>query len=163
MTSTKMFSTHVDLAADTRTQMVDLLNQQLADIFDLFSQTKQPHWNVKGMQFYSLHTLFDELAESLLGYGDMIAERATALGGLALGTARLAAANSQLPELPLDTTGSRPVNEALVERYRQYAASVRQAIDIAEEAGDMETSDLFTEVSRDIDKHLWFLEAHIQD
>jgi starvation-inducible DNA-binding protein len=79
-----------------------------------------------------------------------------------VGTARLAAANSRLPELPLEVTEGRPMVEALVERYGQYAASARTAIDLAEEAGDMDTSDLFTEVSRAIDKHLWFLEAHTQ-
>jgi starvation-inducible DNA-binding protein len=76
--------------------MIGLLNQHLAVIFDLFSQTKQAHWNMKGMQFISLHGLFDDLAESVLGYADMMAERATALGGLALVTARLVAANSWL-------------------------------------------------------------------
>jgi starvation-inducible DNA-binding protein len=158
----KMYPTHIDIPADLRAQLIDLLNQQLADIFDLYSQTKQAHWNVKGMQFFQLHELFDDLAESVLEYVDMIAERGVSLGGVALGTARLAAANSSLPELPLDLSESRAFVEALVERYGQYAGSVRRAIDQAEEAGDKDTADLFTEVSRAIDKQLWFLEAHIQ-
>lgn len=158
----KMFSTKNDLSLQTRESMVKLLNQQLADIFDLYSQTKQAHWNVKGMDFYQLHELFDELAETLLEFVDMIAERATALGGQALGTARLASANSTLPEFPLDLSGSRPFVEALTERYAHYAASVRKGIAIADEADDIDTSDLLTEVSRAIDKHLWFLEAHLQ-
>jgi starvation-inducible DNA-binding protein len=158
----KMYVTHIDLPAESRAELIDLLNQQLADIFDLYSQTKQAHWNVKGMQFFQLHELFDDLAESLLEYVDMIAERGVSLGGVALGTARLAAANSSLPELPLDLSESRVFVEAMVERYGQYATSVRRAIDLAEEAGDKDTADLFTEVSRAVDKHLWFLEAHIQ-
>jgi starvation-inducible DNA-binding protein len=166
MTATKAkktFSTRIDLPPDVRGPMIALLNQQLADTFDLYSQTKQAHWNVKGAQFYPLHELFDKLAEELEGYVDLIAERATALGGLALGTVRLSAANSQLAELPPDVTGSMPTVKALADRYATLAASTRKAIETANGQGDADTGDLFTEVSRGLDKALWFLEAHLQE
>ena len=159
----RTFPTRVDLAAEVRGPMVALLNQQLADTFDLYSQTKQAHWNVKGAQFYPLHELFDRLAEELEGYVDLIAERATALGGLAQGTVRLAAANSRLAEYPAEVTDSLPTVEALAERYAALAASTRSAIEAAEVQGDADTADLFTEVSRGLDKALWFLEAHLQE
>jgi starvation-inducible DNA-binding protein len=162
-TKTKsMFSTRNDLAREVRENMISLLNQQLADTFDLFSQTKQAHWNVKGAQFFPLHELFDKLAAELTGYVDMIAERSTALGGLALGTVRMSAANSQLPECELEITDSLPTVEALAERYAALARSTRQAIESAEDQGDADTADLLTEVSRGLDKALWFLEAHLQ-
>jgi starvation-inducible DNA-binding protein len=163
MTTAKMFSTHIDLEPETRQEMIALLNQQLADTADLHSQTKQAHWNVKGPQFISLHELFDELAAELLGYIDMIAERATALGGEALGTVRMAAAASRLPEYPLDVYDSLATVEVLVARYAHLAGTTRAAIDTADTASDLDTSDLFTEVSRGLDKALWFLEAHIQN
>ncbi len=160
--SKKTFRTRIDLAAEVRGPMIALLNQQLAGTFDLYSQTKQAHWNVKGAQFYAIHELFDRLAEELESYVDRIAERATALGGLALGTVRLAAANSQLAELPPEVTDSLPTVEALAERYAALAASTRKAIEAANGQGDADTGDLFTEVSRGLDKALWFLEAHLQ-
>jgi starvation-inducible DNA-binding protein len=160
--TTKTFSTHNDLSSATRQKMIGLLNEQLAATFDLFSQTKQAHWNVKGPQFMQLHELFDELAAGLLGYVDMIAERATALGGVALGTTRLAAKNSHLDELPGDVFDGMAVVEALVKRYATLAQSTRKAIDTADASGDMDTADMLTEVSRGLDKSLWFLEAHIQ-
>ena len=142
--------------------MIALLNQQLADTFDLYSQTKQAHWNIKGAQFHQLHELFDKLAEELEDYVDLIAERVTALGGMALGTARMASAASRLPEYPSDVVGSLPSVEALATRYANLAATTRVAIDTAAQHGDMDTSDLLTEVSRGLDKALWFLEAHLQ-
>lgn len=160
--SKAMFSTRNDLSREVRGQMIALLNQQLADTFDLYSQTKQAHWNVKGAQFFQLHELFDKLAEELQGYVDEIAERATALGGLAQGTVRMAAATSQLPELELNVTDSLPMVEALAERYAALAGGTRHAIESAEDQGDADTADLFTEVSRGLDKALWFLEAHLQ-
>lgn len=162
MTTKKMFSTQIDLATDSRKEMIDLLNQQLADTFDLFSQTKQAHWNVKGEQFYQLHKLYDDLAAELLAYVDLIAERATALGGAAQGTVRMANDSTRLTEYPAGGIGSMPSVEALAERFATLAASTREAIDTAEEAQDMDTADLFTEVSRGLDKSLWFLEAHLQ-
>ncbi|HEU0114437.1 MAG TPA: DNA starvation/stationary phase protection protein Dps [Thermomicrobiales bacterium] len=160
-TGAKQFKTHVDLPEATRTAMIDLCNKQLASAFDLFSQTKQAHWNVKGSEFYQLHLLFDDLAEHVEDQVDLIAERATALGGTALGTARMAAANSALPEFPLIFDGLEQV-KALVERYGDYASSSRAAIDAADEHKDLDTADLFTEISRQVDKDLWFLEAHLQ-
>ncbi len=162
MSKPKMHKTSIDLDVETRQQMVELLNQQLADTFDLYSQTKQAHWNVKGLQFIQLHELFDKLAAELLDHVDTIAERSTTLGGTALGTARMAAANSRLPEYSVDTVSGRDSVEALVERYAELAATTRAAIDRADELGDVDTSDLFTGVSRGLDKSLWFLEAHLQ-
>jgi starvation-inducible DNA-binding protein len=106
--------------------------------------------------------LFDRLAEQLEGYADLIAERATALGGLAQGTVRLSAANSRLVEFPPGVTDCLPTVEALAENYAALAASTREAIEAADGQGDAGTADLFTEVSRGLDKALWFLEAHLQ-
>lgn len=159
----RMVKTSHDLPEDKRREMVQLLNQQLADTFDLFTQTKQAHWNVKGPQFYQLHELYDHLAEGLLAHVDTIAERATALGGAATGTARMAAGATRLDEFPADPVGSLESVRLLVERYADVAQSTREGIDQAEQAEDMVTSDLLTQVAHDLDKSLWFLEAHLQE
>lgn len=159
---TVRFSTRMDLGKSVRAEMTDLLNARLADVFDLYSQTKQAHWNVKGAQFIALHELFDDLAAELLDHADMIAERVTAMGGVALGTVRMAAAASSLEEFPADAFEGMAVVAALADRYAAFGATVRAGIDAADTAGDKDTADLFTEVSRGADKSLWFLEAHIQ-
>lgn len=158
----KTHKTSIDLDGETREQIITLLNQQLADTFDLYSQTKQAHWNVKGMQFIQLHELFDQLAGELLPYVDDMAERATTLGGTALGTARMASTASRLSEYPANAFGGQESVAALVERYAALAASTRAAIDTSGNLGDADTADLFTGISRGLDKSLWFLEAHLQ-
>jgi starvation-inducible DNA-binding protein len=157
------FETGVDLPVETRAQMIARLNQELADTADLASQTKQAHWNVKGSHFYPLHLLFDELAAKRQGEADQLAERATALGGYATGTVRMAADSSQLPEIPTGIDAGMDYVQALVERYATHANLVRDAIDEATETGDMDTADLLTEISRELDKDLWFLQAHLQN
>jgi starvation-inducible DNA-binding protein len=158
----RTFETRIDIAEGSREELVQLLNARLADTFDLYSQLKQAHWNVKGSDFIQLHELYDDIAEGVLEYVDTIAERATALGGLALGTARMAAAASTLDEYPVGAVEGLDTVAAIADRLASYGASVRAAIDAAVELDDQATSDLFTEVSRAIDKHLWFVEAHLQ-
>ena len=161
-TSRTTFETRNDIADASREELVQLLNARLADTFDLYSQLKQAHWNVKGSDFIQLHLLYDQIAESVLEYVDTVAERATALGGLALGTARLAATNSSLDEYPLDAVAGMDTVAAIADRLAAYGASARAAIEAATEMDDLDTADLFTEISRTIDKHLWFVEAHQQ-
>ena len=140
--------------------LVELLNARLADTFDLYSQIKQAHWNVQGINFFQLHELFDSLAGEVFPFIDMLAERATALGGVAQGTARMAASASTLPEYDAGAAQGPEHLKALIERYSRYSTAVRDAIDKADELEDKDTADLFTGISRDVDKHLWFLEAH---
>jgi starvation-inducible DNA-binding protein len=156
------FVTRNDLSKPLRGTIITLLNQQLADTFDLYSQVKQAHWNVKGMNFIQLHLLFDDLAASLIEYTDSIAERATALGGKAMGTVRIAGHQSQLPEFPTEIVTDKQVVEVLAQHYGAYTSALRTAITTAADDGDQGTADLFTEISRTVDKHLWFLEAHLQ-
>jgi starvation-inducible DNA-binding protein len=158
----RMFATEIDLSLEAREELVSLLNQQLADSLDLYSQAKHAHWNVKGTDFFQLHKLFDELAGMLEEFVDIIAERATALGGTALGTVRMASAASSLPDMPLDTFEEKDVLHMLIDRVAAYAASSRQAIDRAEQLGDMASNDLFIDVTRAADKFLYLLESHVQ-
>ncbi len=157
----KLYTTRIDLAEDIRVKVIEILNQTLAATLDLKTQTKQAHWNVKGMDFLQLHELFDEMATELEDYVDMVAERVTALGGIALGTARIAAESSILPEYALDAVSGEDHVTALADRYGAYAKHVRSAIDQTDDLGDADTADLYTEISRTIDKRLWFLEAHL--
>lgn len=162
MAASKMFDTKIDLGQDSRQELVRLLNAQLADTSDLYSQTKQAHWNVKGIHFLQLHELFDRVAEAVFPFIDILAERVTALGGYAEGTVRMAAEGSSLPEFPREAVAGHEHLEALVERFARYAKSTREAIERAEELGDAATTDLFTEIVRDVDKQLYFLESHLQ-
>ncbi|MGD1898723.1 MAG: DNA starvation/stationary phase protection protein Dps [Phormidesmis sp.] len=158
---TAFYPTRIDLPLDTRQSVVDMLNGTLAATSVLRTLTKQANWNVKGKDFYQLHLLFDEMAGELEEFADMLAERVTALAGTAMGTVRMAASNSILPEYDFDAVGGMEHVAALADRYAAYAKHLREGIAKADDLGDMDTSDLYTEVSRTIDKRLWFLEAHL--
>ena len=141
---------------------IELLNARLADCKDLQTQVKQAHWNVKGPDFISLHLLFDKINDDVEEYVDEIAERAVQLGGVAEGTARIVARRTSLTEYPASAVDGRSHVEALSSALAAFGKAARKAIDEANEFDDLDTADLFTEVSRGIDKWLWFVEAHLQ-
>jgi starvation-inducible DNA-binding protein len=157
-----MFKTKNDLTEAVRIKVIELLNARLADAIDLQTQTKQAHWNVKGSTFIALHELFDKINEDVEDYVDAIAERAVQLGGVVEGTARLVAKRSSLSEYPADTVDGSSHVEALSSALAAFGKSARKAINDANDLGDLDTADLFTEISRGTDKWLWFVEAHLQ-
>ena len=156
------FETRIDIPAGNRQKLIALLNARLADSIDLYSQTKFAHWNVKGKDFYQVHLLFDAIADHVEEAIDLIAERVTALGGVANGTLRAAAAVSSLSEYDLSAHGSMEHVYALLNQLATVANSVREAIDQSDELEDKATADLFTEIVREMDKDIYFLEAHLQ-
>lgn len=158
----ELHNTKIDIEKGTREQVIEILNQRLADASDLKSQAKQAHWNVKGMNFIALHELFDQVATEAEAYTDLIAERITTLGGVALGTVRVAAQTSSLSEYPLEIADGAAHVDALSNALADFGKKVRADIDRTDALGDKDTADIFTEVSRGIDKSLWFVEAHLQ-
>jgi starvation-inducible DNA-binding protein len=157
-----MFKTKNDLLEGTRVKAIALLNARLADCTDLQTQTKQAHWNVKGPNFIALHELFDKINKDVEDYVDDIAERVVQLSGVAEGTARMVAKKSSLSEYPANGVDGRSHVDALSSALAAFGKAARKGINEANEFGDLDTADLFTEISRGIDKWLWFVEAHLQ-
>jgi starvation-inducible DNA-binding protein len=156
------YDTLNDLPKAARSELTALMNQRLADATDLQTQMKQAHWNVKGPDFIALHKLFDEIYEAVGDYVDLIAERIVQLGGIAEGTARVAAARSRLSEYPHEIAAGAAHIEAVSKALAGFGQEVRHSIEEATVLNDADSADIFTEISRGIDKWLWFVEAHAQ-
>lgn len=158
----KTCETENDISPKRRSELNALMNQRLADAVDLQMQMKQAHWNVKGPSFIGLHELFDKVDEAVESYVDMIAERIVQLGGIAEGTVRVSATRSRLDEYPLSIADGLAHAEAAARALSTFGREARNTISEADELEDADTADLFTEISRGIDKWLWFVEAHSQ-
>ncbi len=159
----RMHRTRNNLPSNAKSVSIDLLNARLADGIDLALATKQAHWNLKGPQFIGIHTMLDGFRTEQDEWNDTMAERAVQLGGTALGTTQTVAKMSKLAPYPTDTYAIADHLAALIDRFSTYANALHDSIDQADEAGDADAADIFTEVSRGIDKQLWFLEAHVQE
>lgn len=152
-----------DLKTNAKKVSIDLLNARLAEAIDLALITKQAHWNVKGPQFIAIHEMLDKFRDELDEHVDIIAERAVQLGGTAHGTSQEVTKTTSLKPYPTDIHKTKDHLAALIERYAATAKNTRKAIDDADDAGDADTADIFTNYSRALDKLLWFLEAHTQE
>jgi starvation-inducible DNA-binding protein len=157
----RLFPSSVHLPENIRTELVDLLNARLADVTDLKTQVKFAHWNVKGNDFIQMHELFDQIAGRVEQDVDLIAERITTLGGVAHGTVRQAATLSSIPEYDLHALNGQQHVRTLAERFAVWCTSLRNLIQVSDEIGDAATSDLLTQMLRESEKDLWFLEAHL--
>jgi starvation-inducible DNA-binding protein len=159
---TDMHTTRNDLPEKARRRIAELLSARLADAIDLKLQVKHAHWNVKGPQFIALHGLFDQLASDLDSPADDMAERITALGGTPDGTLAGIARHTSLDAYPAELNAGSEHLEALENAFAGFGKRVRKAIGEADKLGDEGTADLFTGISRQADKQLWLLEAHLQ-
>jgi starvation-inducible DNA-binding protein len=159
----ELHKTRNDIPSNVKSASMALLNQRLADAIDLALVVKQAHWNVKGPQFIAIHEMLDGFRDEIDAFVDTMAERVTQMGGTALGTVQHVASASALPPYPVDIYAIKDHLAALIDRFGAVANAVRASIDQAAEAGDADTADVFTEVSRGLDKQLWFLEAHVQE
>ena len=142
---------------------MEILQARLADSIDLALMTKQAHWNLKGPQFIGVHLMLDKFRDEQDEWTDMMAERITQLGGTARGTTQEVGKRTGLPAYPTDIYAIPDHINALIERLGACANAIRKGIEDTDEAGDADTADLLTEVSRGLDKQLWFLEAHVQE
>lgn len=153
--------TRNSLPTAAREKSVQLLNARLADGIDLALAIKQAHWNMRGPNFIAIHELMDQFREDMDAGNDEMAERVSQLGGAALGTVQAVASASTVKPYPVDIFAMDDHLAALIERFATVANAVRDAIDTADAAGDADTADIFTEISRTLDKNLWFLESHL--
>ncbi|HEY4135337.1 MAG TPA: DNA starvation/stationary phase protection protein Dps [Alphaproteobacteria bacterium] len=156
-----MQNTHNTLSENVRAQAIELLNKHLAAAIDLHAQVKQAHWNVRGPGFIAVHELFDRVSTEVENYSDMLAERAGALGGVAHGTVQIAAQRSYLVPYALDIADTKKHLFAISEALAAFGEATREAITLATDFGDLDTADLFTEMSRGIDQQLWLVESNL--
>lgn len=148
------------LDGQTRQKSIDILNANLAEGIALTLAVKQAHWNLKGQGFIGVHELLDDVAARLRDGTDLLAERAVILGGFARGTQEVVANTATMEAYPVEISSIKDHVEALKSRFLSVGAAVRKGIDDASDAGDEDTADILTEVSRAIDKDAWFIGAN---
>lgn len=157
----KLHATRNDLGANAREAAIGVLNATLADAMDLTNGVRMAHWTVRGPHFAALHALFETFYDQLGEATDDLAERVVQLGGTPEGTTQRVGEASRLAPYPAGLRDGMEHVKALADRYGALAATVRAGIDTTSEAGDADSADLLTGLSRTLDKALWMLEAHL--
>ena len=158
----RMFKNRVALPDQVKEKVTGIMNKTLAASLDMYSQAKYAHWNVKGVNFYQLHLVFDDVAKTIFKQIDAIAERITQLGGTANGTVRMSAEMSPIPPYNVEALSGPDHLEALSNSLGSYCKELREASAKIDDAGDEPTSDFYNQLIVDAEEELYFLESHLE-
>ncbi|MBZ8173677.1 DNA starvation/stationary phase protection protein [Staphylococcus cohnii] len=141
-------------------EVVTVLNQQVANWTVAFTKLHNFHWYVKGPNFFSLHTKFEELYDEASQYIDDLAERILAVGGNPVGTLKESLELSIIDEAGKGYTAEQMV-EALSVDFDNISKQLGEAIEVASKAEDDVTEDMFIGMQTNIDKHNWMLKSYL--
>lgn len=136
------------------------LSKILADTYQLYLKTHGYHWNVRGMQFNSLHQMFMVQYTEMWGALDVIAERIRALGSLAPMTSHAYGNLSAIGEGNAEL-GAIEMLTDLKQSHQTIIQTLKSALLVAEELKDAPTVDLITQRLSIHEKTLWMIEASL--
>ncbi|WP_326638158.1 DNA starvation/stationary phase protection protein [Streptosporangium sp. NBC_01755] len=134
------------------------LQGALVDLLDLSLLTKQAHWNVIGHNFRTLHLQLDKIVSSARKHSDTVAERAVAMGCNPDGRSSTIASHTEVPQLEAGYINDGKVVAAMTDILGSIIRRMRERI-VATEKPDLVTQDLLIEITQDLEKHHWMIEA----
>jgi len=152
---------NIGISESNRDGIVKILNTVLADEYVLYTKTRNYHWNVVGPQFNDLHKFFEAQYEALDEIVDDVAERASSLGGKALGTLAEFSQHTRLQEQP----GKQPPALSMVANLQaDHEAMVRtlraDLETVMEKHNDAGTNDFLTGLMEKHEKMAWMLRSY---
>src|SRR6202163_2124263 len=135
-------ATPTDLKPAATKDIAGAMNAVLADVYALYLKTKNLHWHMSGPHFRDYHLLLDEQADQLYAMTDPIAERVRKLGGLTIRSIGHIARNQRLSDNDAEYVEPSDMLAELREDNKTLVASLRQAHNVCDEAGDVATTSL---------------------
>ncbi|GIN59508.1 general stress protein 20U [Lederbergia ruris] len=144
----------------TNTQVMEMLNKQVANWTVLYTKLHNHHWYVKGPHFFSLHEKFEELYNEADQNIDELAERLLAIGGKPVATLKDALQMASIGEVE-ETLDANGMVQSIVDDFTILIDELKEGMEIAEKAGDESTSDMFLAIHTSLEKHNWMLKAFL--
>ena len=144
-------------------QIIDALNQDLADTYVLYHQVKKHHWNVEGAEFRDLHLFLGDAAGNLEAAADELAERAQALGGTPISGPAEQAEHASIEYEGQDVYDIRTSLEHDLEMYGDVIESLRDHIELAENLGDHATAQILREILVTTEEDAHHIEHYLED
>lgn len=141
-------------------QLTDIVNKQIANWSVLYIKLHNYHWFVKGPQFFTLHTKFEELYNEASLHIDELAERLLALGGAPVATMKECLQVSSVKEATGQETAEEMVS-TLVNDFETMISELKEGMKIAEEVDDETTGDMLLGIHQSLEKHVWMLKSFL--
>lgn len=144
----------IPVEADKRQPVTDDLQATVVELLQLYHDSKQSHWNLRGPIYLSLHEQLQQNADTYLKYGDILAERILEVGHPVDGRTSVVAATANLDNYPGGFLSDKQVLILMTERINIVAKRVRERITHMNKVDDV-TSNLLQDLSYQLDKHVW--------
>lgn len=141
-------------------KLVNSVNKQVANWTVLYTKLHNYHWYVKGPQFFTLHTKFEELYTEASVHIDELAERLLALEGKPIATLKESLDKASVKEAAGKETAEQMV-QSLVDDFTTLTAELKEAMDLADEVGDETTGDMLLAIHQSLEKHVWMLKSFL--
>ncbi|OXS73935.1 Dps family protein [Domibacillus enclensis] len=141
-------------------KLVNSVNKQVANWTVLYTKLHNYHWYVKGPQFFTLHTKFEELYTEASVHIDELAERLLALEGKPIATLKESLDKASVEEAAGKETAEQMV-QSLVDDFTTLTAELKEAMDLADEVGDETTGDMLLAIHQSLEKHVWMLKSFL--
>lgn len=138
-----------------------ILNKQIANWSVLFIKLHNFHWYVKGPQFFTLHTKFEELYTEAATHIDELAERLLALKGSPLATMKEFLETASVQEATQGATAEEMV-EAIVKDFDTLIEELKEGMEAADALGDETTADMLLAIHQSLEKHNWMLRSFLK-
>ena len=138
--------------------VTDMLNKQIANWSVLYIKLHNYHWYVKGQQFFTLHTKFEEFYTEAALHIDELAERLLALGGRPVATMTGCLEVASVKEAEGNENAEQMV-QSTVNDFTQVISELKQGMELAESVNDEITGDMFLAIYSSLEKHVWMLSA----
>jgi starvation-inducible DNA-binding protein len=141
-------------------QLFTILNKQIANWSVLFIKLHNYHWYVKGNQFFTLHTKFEEFYNEASLHIDELAERLLAIGGQPVATMKECLEMASVQEANGNESAEEMV-QSISSDFSLLVGELKEGMSIAEQANDEITGDMLLAIHSSLEKHVWMLKAYL--
>ncbi len=153
----------IGISQKDRDLSANILNRLLADEYVVLVKTLNYHWNLVGPEFHDYHILFDGQYKMIFELTDLIAERARAVGGIALGSMAEFIKNSGLNEASGDIPTPKEMVENLLRDHESISRAMREGINLTGENNrDMGTNNFLGGLIEKHEKIAWMLRSLLE-
>lgn len=141
-------------------QLIEKLNDLLANYQIFYQNTRGFHWNIKGDKFFELHVKFEELYTNLQLKIDEVAERILTLGGTPIHTFQGYLELAKVKPVENESNGPSCV-EHILDAFSVILVKEREILKLSDDLGDEGTNSLVSDYIREKEKLVWMYSSFL--
>lgn len=142
-------------------KVTNLLNQQVANLNVFYMKLHHFHWYVKGPHFFSLHAKFEEMYDEVTLHMDEVAERILTVGGKPISTLKQCISDAAIKEAAGEDSETKMVESVRTDLITM-TSQMKEGMKIAEDNGDVATSDMLLAIKSSFEKHMWMMSSYLE-